>query len=138
MPGDVVAKIVFNNLPKLSKQVRVEAGRIVQRTALKVHRNIALSFAAPKGGREYRRGNKVHVASAPGEAPAIDTGNLAGTVQSQMVDDLHAIVFTNAPYAPVLEYGGVKMAARPFMAPALALEAEPFEQAMERLLRSLK
>ncbi len=36
-----------------------------------------ISMAQPKHGRQYRRGKKMHTASAPGESPAMDTGALA-------------------------------------------------------------
>lgn len=57
-----------------------------------------------KSGRQYRRGGKVHTASAPGEPPASDTGRL---VQSVRVDhkpaETAAIVGVGALYARYLE-----------------------------------
>ena len=34
----------------------------------------------PGTGREYKRGGKIHKASAPGEPPAVDTGRLRGSI----------------------------------------------------------
>ena len=73
-----------------------------------------------KSGKFYRRGGKTHRASAPGEAPAVDSGEL-----------LRAIVFdvrgmeveigaeAGAPYAELLEEGTSKMEARPWLEPAV-------------------
>lgn len=74
-------------------------------------------------GRTYRRGGKVHRASAPGEPPAIDFGHLINSLQSELVASTAgmatAAVQTNAEYGPALEYGTARVAARPFMRPPL-------------------
>lgn len=77
----------------------------------------------PKTGNEYPRGKNVHKASAPGEAPANDTGNLAGSVtvvNAQPGPQPEAIVIAGARYAKWLEYGTKdgKLKPRPFMRPA--------------------
>lgn len=61
--------------------------------------------------------------SKPGNAPAIQTGNL---VRNVIVDDsalesmrVRVGVFDNAPYAVFLEFGTQSMAARPYLKPAL-------------------
>jgi HK97 gp10 family phage protein len=68
-----------------------------------------------------RYGN--HTASAPGQPPAIDTGRLVGSVFSTGVEriggDLAVRVGTNTEYAIYLEQGTERMAARPFIAPAV-------------------
>ncbi len=83
----------------------------------------------PKTGNVYMKGkNKdiAHQASAPGEAPASDTGNLARRIEINLSPDklradigVHNLLFT--PYARALELGNPKtgLEARPFMAPAL-------------------
>ena len=63
---------------------------------------------------------KNHVASAPGEAPNNDTGNLAddANIVSARTGLLEAEVSSNAEYSAALEFGTSRMAARPFMQPA--------------------
>ncbi len=87
-----------------------------------------------KTGHIYKREGKDHQASAPGEAPATDTGNLAGSIQATPVDELTWDVGTNVEYAPVLEMGGVHMQARPFLAPAVEAEREALEEACAKAL----
>jgi len=64
-----------------------------------------------------------HRASAPGQAPAIDTGRLVGSgfatgVEKDGLDYVVKVGF-NAEYAIYLERGTDRMAARPFIAPAV-------------------
>lgn len=63
-----------------------------------------------------------HQASAPGEAPATDTGRLLNSIVSDAVrsEKFGVVGFVDArtDYATYLEYGTRKMAARPFMLPA--------------------
>lgn len=74
----------------------------------------------PKTGKIYKRGKKMHQASAPGEAPANDFGFLASQIncdvdEKNMVANLHS----SAPYSASLEYGTRHIAARPFLRPAV-------------------
>jgi HK97 gp10 family phage protein len=61
-----------------------------------------------------------HVRSSPGEPPNADTHTLDRSIETNQVAPLRVEVSANAPYAAMLEFGTSKMAARPFMAPALA------------------
>ncbi|MBP3955395.1 hypothetical protein J8F10_08890 [Gemmata sp. G18] len=74
-----------------------------------------------KTGRVYTRRTVTHQASAPGEAPASDTGRLVNSINSS-VDGLDGVVVAGGgivDYARSLEFGTSKMSARPFMFPAL-------------------
>lgn len=80
----------------------------------------------PKTGIVYGK----HQASAPGEAPASDTGNLARNIIVLADERTHmSYVVSRAPYSAALEYGAVRnkdsefftLAPRPFMRPALEL-----------------
>lgn len=73
----------------------------------------------PKTGRIYKRNTITHQASAPGEPPANDTGNLARNITATVVSPNEAIVNSGAAYARHLEYGTTNIAQRPYMRPAL-------------------
>lgn len=60
-----------------------------------------------------------HVPSKPGEPPNNDTGILAGNIRVSKQGPLHTRVSSEAPYAAFQEFGTSRMAARPYMAPAL-------------------
>jgi HK97 gp10 family phage protein len=74
-----------------------------------------------KSGRVYKRGNIIHKASAQGEAPANDTGRLAGSISTYPNGTEQTVVAGRglAKYARLLEFGTSKMGERPFLQPAL-------------------
>lgn len=61
---------------------------------------------------------KNHVPSLPGEPPNEDTGTLRTNIETTQTGPLQVEVSSNAPYAAVLEFGGSKIAERPYMRPA--------------------
>ena len=73
-----------------------------------------------KSGVVYHRRSVSHTASAPGEAPANDTGRLVNSIHTDRSDDGQTVtVSVDAAYGAALEFGSVHTAARPFMLPAL-------------------
>ena len=72
----------------------------------------------PGTGRAYRRGSVVHVASAPGDPPAPDTGRLKNSTQSEVfrsVGGALGVVSVNTEYAAALELGTETISPRPFL-----------------------
>jgi HK97 gp10 family phage protein len=114
----------------ISEFVRAQAGRVVRETAQAIAMEAQASMRGPKSGRLYGE----HRASAPGEAPAIQSGELVGSVRPEMVGEQEAIVGADADYVGMLEYGTLEMAARPFMTPAAERARPKFTEAMTRLL----
>jgi hypothetical protein len=91
---------------------------------------MVVSFNEPKAGREYKRTKptkRVHRASAPGEAPAVDSGHLQNTIEPDFPTPLKGVLTIGAEYARWLEEGTDRIAPRPFIFPALkgALEQLP-------------
>ena len=76
---------------------------------------IKIAMAEPKHGRRYG----YHVASAPGEAPAIDTGELAASVRElgSAASPLEVWVEygSDVPQAAFTELGTSRMAPRPWL-----------------------
>lgn len=78
-------------------------------------------LAGGKTGKQYGK----HRASAPGEAPASDTGTLVRGITARVGSEpLSYEVHSVADYAGFLEYGTSKMAARPYMQPAATKSAD--------------
>lgn len=75
-----------------------------------------------RGRFATKHGKNRHVASAPGDPPAVDTGNLRGSISWEWVGK-NARVGTPVDYAPGLELGtlghGGHIAPRPFMRPSV-------------------
>lgn len=93
-------------------------------SAQKVEREAKQSILdGNKSGRIYRRRTVTHRASAPGEAPASDTGRLVNSISSGLnTSGSESFVVAGrgaTKYAVMLEFGTRLMAARPFMHPAL-------------------
>ena len=107
---------------------------------------IKRSMTGPKSGREswrkgklrrkqaggvvtYTRGKRRlhHIASAPGEPPARDTGRLMNSIRWRLASPVVAFVGSfGVNYAAALEFGARhrKLAARPYVGP-VAKRAEP-------------
>lgn len=73
-----------------------------------------------RGGRVYRRPSVTHQASAPGEFPKTDTGQLVSSLFFRIgADKLSAFFGTKLAYGRYLEFGTSRMAARPWLRPTL-------------------
>lgn len=85
----------------------------------------------PKSGRMYGS----HKASAPGEAPATETERLERSITVEKIDANTVAVGTDNEYAPVLEFGGGRIAPRPNFAP---IGEEMTSEATEAITISLQ
>jgi HK97 gp10 family phage protein len=126
-----------------------QAHRAIARSVQKVRADAVKEIQrGVKSGRVYERGSgqnlsATHRASAPGEAPATDTGRLASSVKATS-SGLGGTVGTDLPYGFFLEYGTMQMAERPWLRPALAANqqfiidafAEGLNKAAEEFNRS--
>lgn len=65
---------------------------------------------------------------------AVDTGRLRGSI-SHATDDTSAYIGTNVEYAPYVELGTRKMAARPFLRNAVANYTEDYKRIVEEGLK---
>lgn len=98
---------------------------------------IRLILTTNKTGKIYRRRSVEHQASAPGEPPASDIGDLVRSISppTPYPDRLMVRISVTAAHARKLEYGTRYMAARPFARPAAANVAP---KAKSRILASLQ
>ena len=120
-------EIRLNRLRGMDDRMRRQASRVVKSYALQGEAMVKVSMGEPKHGRIYERpGGKSHQASAPGESPAIDIGNLVGSVQAEGESDATWVINAGAEYAIYLEYGTTHMAPRPFMEPMAEALRGPF------------
>lgn len=120
MPGTVrLFRVNEWNYPKLSAKLRSSLARTVRIHSLRVSADIRASFRAPKTGRIYYYNGRRYQASAPGEPPAIRSGDLyrnvspifsQGGLQAR-IDPSQNDIF----YAPWLEEGTTRMEPRPYL-----------------------
>jgi phage gpG-like protein len=142
-------------LRKLGAKGETELFRAVQATAIEVRGEIVKKYQrGPKTGEIYteifrmiggrpvpigpRQGNNLspsHQSSAPGEAPATDTGRLASSVEYKMESRLTATVGSNVVYGSYLEFGTQRIAARPAWRPTIEEARPKYLSRLEAALR---
>ena len=124
-------------LRNLSDEVLEQVGKAVTGTAIMLRADVVERIQrGPASGVVYskKNPNRVHQASAPGEAPATDTGRLANSIEFDQIGPLTATVGSSLLYALYLEYGTSRMAPRPYFRPAVEAVRPMFERALERAL----
>ena len=122
-------------IPTLKARAERQADEAIRQTAQLVVDHAKASMSGPKSGQLYKRGKKMHRASAPGEAPAVDTGNLVNSFSTARAGRLRYEIDVNAEYAPHLEFGTSRMAARPFLRPALKAVEKTFYSLLSGIVR---
>jgi hypothetical protein len=133
--------LTFNRFPELAAKAPRAVGLIVRKTANDYDAEMQRLFELPKHGafREVSATGKLHRASAPGEAPAVDTGNLRNSIAITMINNgLTARIDFGAEYAFWLEFGRRSVAARPFARPALEAQRPAFIGALKALEAHLR
>lgn len=130
--------VVHNELGRIAEILKTGNAEITLKTAEYIVGEAKRSMGEEKSGREYPRGEKTHVASAPGEAPAIDTSNLVNSLAAEQVEEVNAVAFTDVEYAVPLEFGSVKMAKRPFFTPAAFRAPETAWKLMRELVAKIE
>jgi len=142
----------FSSLPT---DIGVGIRKAINQSVLMVQADAKRSIERPSGGRVYvrkkakrgkrgfGRGSKteIHIASKPGDAPNKDNGDLikyliVSKVKGNTRKGYSAYVKSLAPYSMDLEYGTNRMAARPFLRPALAKNAPKIEKLIFNAVRS--
>jgi phage gpG-like protein len=123
-------------LRQFGAKAEKELEKAIVATALTVNGDIKKSIQqGPKTGAVYQRGSRTHQASAPGEAPATDTGFLVSSITFTQPETLTAIVASRLPYAYWLEYGTRAMQPRPSWRPAVEKNTELFQRLVDAALR---
>jgi HK97 gp10 family phage protein len=126
-------KKALSQLDRLSKDMEVPFQEVVKGGGQQIRNEAIKSIqTGSKSGIVYEKYNprRSHRASAPGEAPASDTGNLVSkiTVKQKSKDIVN--VESNANYSAYLEYGTSRMQPRPFMLPAFEKSKKPIINAV--------
>lgn len=127
------------NQPELTARIRQGSMRgVVRWIGIVEERAVELIMNPPKSGRIYRRRGVTHRASAPGEAPANDTGRLVNSRRIDLFEaQLRARLTFSTEYAEALEFGTRHMEPRPYARRALAETVEQGIAALREEVRAV-
>ena len=113
-------------IPDLAELVREQGANVIRDITTGLEAEFKARMDRQGTGKFYKRGKTaVHQASAPGEAPVIDSNNLVNSIMST-IEELRGEIVMN-DYGFFLDqgiigagkYGKVNIAARPFIMPSL-------------------
>ena len=113
-----------------------ELAQIVKGTAQNIRTHAIKSIQrGTKSGVVYEKASpkRTHKASAPGEAPATDTGRLANSINAN-IEGKKAEIVADTQYAGWLEFGTQSIKPRPFMFPAMEQERPKWEARLNRIV----
>jgi hypothetical protein len=106
-----------NNLDMIAGAIRNASYEVTRRTMDEMLQGVRASMRATHTGRIYG----AHQASAAGEAPAVESGELIASLDVDVTvqgSQVVGIIFSDDPKAIDLEYGTHNMSPRPFLTPA--------------------
>ncbi len=114
-------------------EVSLATANAIKQVILATAGNIVEVAAASMEGQEPP--------SPPGHAPAIRSGILHGGMKvddDNMQTSSIVTAYTDVEYAQHLEFGTIRMEARPFLRPAAEQVRGPFEQAVRAAIRRIR
>ncbi len=125
----------YTHFGEIGASMAREIDEVCENTALDIQARAQMAIMnPPKSGRIYRRGNVAHQASAPGEAPATDTGALVNSAYTKKLADADYETGFTVEYAAPLEFGTARMAPRPYLRPAVEAVRDQFVSAIRRIV----
>jgi HK97 gp10 family phage protein len=129
-------KQLLANLRKFGAAADRYVADVVNGTAQNIRTTAIKSIQrGPKSGIVYDKTNpnRTHRASAPGQAPASDTGRLANSITAE-ISGKEATITAGTEYAAPLEFGTRDIEPRPFMVPAMEQERPKFNARLQKIV----
>jgi HK97 gp10 family phage protein len=129
-------KQLLANLRKFGAAADRYVADVVNGTAQNIRTTAIKSIQrGPKSGIVYDKTNpnRTHRASAPGQAPASDTGRLANSITAE-ISGKEATITAGTEYAAPLEFGTRDIEPRPFMVPAMEQERPKFNDRLQKIV----
>ena len=124
---------VLSQLSRLNKELEKPFQEVVKGGGQLIRAEAVKSIqSGAKSGIVYEKYNprRSHRSSAPGQAPASDTGNLVSKIRVKQKNPNTTQVESGADYSAFLEYGTSKMQPRPFLFPAFEKSRAKITQAV--------
>jgi len=131
-------KIEFKrNLNKVLDTLDNIAGQRMTEACIHVQNKTKEKLSGKRTGRVYRvpGTNRTYTASAPGEPPAVATGQLRSSIKYRIVGELQVLrgeVGSELKKAVELEFGTKKIKPRPFLRPTFQEESPKIKNILSR------
>lgn len=122
MSNDISIKLDTTVLDRLRGVIPERAESVLEVAARNIEKRAKVSM---KGGGP----------SLPGNPPAVDTGALRASIHVEKPKAMVRDIMDGVEYGVSLEFGTTRMAARPWLTPAVEAEREPLTQAWRELFR---
>jgi hypothetical protein len=119
-----------NDWDRIANGLGPKVTALVEETLEHVREHVETAMELPKSGNVYG----THVASQPGEPPAIESGNLVESAAIAMESPTVGSITYTSDHAAAMEYGTVHIAPRPFLTPGIEAERAAFNAAISDLL----
>ena len=143
---------------ELVKKVVDKGTQAISKACFMVEGDVKQSMKGVGSGREYKRRGIIHIASAPGHPPAVDTGRYWSSISSnwsgsgmargkvgpqaesndgigQPTKKMTGVVGSNVIYGPYLELGTSKMKPRPHLRVALHRNEKKIAKLFKNLIK---
>ena len=131
---------VLKNLDMMADGLKRQVIKEIDTTLLMIQSNAKKRLnRGTKTGKIYQKYSprRTHKASAGGESPASDTGQLARLIVTETAPDgLSGEVISRSEYSEHLEYGTKDIEARPFMYPAFIEERDIFYKRLVKIIKA--
>ena len=128
-------ELVFNHIPRISQAASAAIAQQVEESAKNIGEDSRGKMRESKHGRVYIINGQPHQASAPGEAPAVLTGDLVDSIKEQKVNDLTWQVVSDGIQS-WWEYGLRGYPARPYFRPAADKEKPDFVRGCKQAIKN--
>lgn len=138
-------KITVSNLDAVQRaldqygaKAEKEIATVLDAVGTSIINGVRKQMRASKSGRTYKRGKggRDHVASAPGEAPAVDTERLIdSSIYKRQVNPLEIVVGSNVKYSKHLEFGTRRIKPRPSWTLEVYAHMEKLDKLVEAAIR---
>lgn len=125
-------------IARLDREAQKEVKKAIDATGLSLRGSVVKKYQrGPATGQIYEKYSprRTHQASAPGEAPATDTGRLANSVTVEDIGPLTIEVGTDVEYGPWLEFGTRTIEPRPNWVPSVQEEEPKYVKRIEAAIR---
>jgi hypothetical protein len=131
--GSLRLVIVYDRIEEAAANLERGASEIVRKTIFDGEAYMKDLISQGGSGRTYGG----HTASAPGEPPATDTGQLVNSIHGVVEDSYYGYVAVDAEHGAYMEYGTRTILPRPFVTPTAEALKDGFEGALEQLVNGL-